>query len=146
MKKFKLFFNESIDDYRMTHKAPDRSDTPMHKSHEMWGNDVHDKMKFKKFHGQGSSLSNDQSIHHIHTAVKNGSEHKVTAYRAVPKHVTSINKGDWVSPSLKYATDHGHANLKGKHGTDWHVVKKEVPAKHLHTDGNSVHEWGYNPH
>jgi 2'-5' RNA ligase len=30
---------------------------------------------------------------------------------------------------------------------DWPVLKATVPAKHVHTDGNDINEWGYNgPH
>jgi len=52
-----------------------------------------------------------------------------------------INPGDWVSISKKYAMDHGRDNLGG----NFKIISKTVPAKHLHTDGNSFAEWGYNP-
>ena len=53
-----------------------------------------------------------------------------------------INAGDWVSPSRHYAKEHGEAHLNGK----YKIISKSVPAKHLFTDGNSVHELGYDPH
>jgi hypothetical protein len=53
----------------------------------------------------------------------------------------SINQGDWVTPSLSYAHDHGKSALKGQ----YKIVTKTVPAKHVFTDGNSIHEWGYDP-
>jgi len=52
-----------------------------------------------------------------------------------------INPGDWVTGSLSYAKDHGRNNLKNS----YRILSKTVPAKHLFTDGNSVHEWGYDP-
>lgn len=52
-----------------------------------------------------------------------------------------INPGDWVSISKKYAMEHGRDNLNG----NFKIISKTVPAKHLHTDGNSFAEWGYNP-
>ena len=36
----------------------------------------------------------------------------------------------------------GEAHLNGK----YKIISKSVPAKHLFTDGNSVHELGYDPH
>lgn len=52
-----------------------------------------------------------------------------------------INPGDWVTPNRTYAKEHGEAHLNGK----YKILSKTVPAKHLYTDGNSVHEWGYDP-
>ena len=52
-----------------------------------------------------------------------------------------INAGDWVTPSRSYAKEHGEGNLNNK----FKIISKTVPAKHLHTDGNSIHEWGYHP-
>lgn len=50
-----------------------------------------------------------------------------------------INSGDWVTISKAYAIDHGKSNLGGK----YKVITKLVKAKNLFTDGNSIHEWGY---
>ena len=52
-----------------------------------------------------------------------------------------INQGDWVGITKQYAVDHGKSNLGGK----FKIITKTVPAKHLWTDGNSIHEWGYDP-
>lgn len=52
-----------------------------------------------------------------------------------------LNVGDWVSTSKQYAIDHGKSNLQ----RNYKIVSKTVPAKHLYTDGNSIHEWGYDP-
>lgn len=52
-----------------------------------------------------------------------------------------INAGDWVTLSRAYAVDHGEGHLKGK----YKILSKAVPAKELHTDGNSLAEWGWNP-
>lgn len=67
----------------------------------------------------------------------------VRVYRAVPHGVKDINPGDWVSPSFTYAVQHG------MHPTDpsldWPVISKKVRAGELHSEGNSIHEWGWNP-
>jgi len=52
-----------------------------------------------------------------------------------------INKGDWVTISRKYAVQHGKSALNGK----YKILVKTVRAKDLYTDGNSIHEWGYDP-
>ena len=53
----------------------------------------------------------------------------------------AINKGDWETINRQYAVDHGRGNLRGS----YRILSKTVLAKELYTDGNSVHEWGYNP-
>lgn len=50
-----------------------------------------------------------------------------------------INKGDWVTPSLLYAKEHGQSNLD-----KFKIATKTVKASELYTDGNSIFEWGYN--
>ena len=52
-----------------------------------------------------------------------------------------IEPGNWVTINKEYAVEHGMANLNKR----YKILTKTVPAKHLYTDGNSVHEWGYDP-
>lgn len=52
-----------------------------------------------------------------------------------------INEGDWVSINRKYAVGHGQSALNNK----YKITTKTVPAKHIFTDGNSIHEQGYDP-
>ena len=63
------------------------------------------------------------------------------ARSALPQEITSINAGDWVTPSKTYAVDHGESALNG----EYKILSKTVPASHLHTEGNSLSEFGYNP-
>jgi ribosomal protein S18 acetylase RimI-like enzyme len=53
----------------------------------------------------------------------------------------TINPGDWVTISRKYAQEHGEANLNGK----FKIVSKTVRAKDIYTAGDSFLEWGYDP-
>lgn len=53
----------------------------------------------------------------------------------------SINPQDWVTISRQYAVDHGECCVPG----DYTILTKTVKAKHLFTEGNSIHEWGYDP-
>ena len=52
-----------------------------------------------------------------------------------------INPGDWVTISRKYAQEHGHSSLNGK----FKIKSKLVRASQVFTDGNSLHEQGYDP-
>lgn len=68
----------------------------------------------------------------------------VTVHRAVPRGVTDINPGDWVSTSKRYARQHGmHPTDPEK---DSPVLSKRVPARELLSGGDSIHEWGWFPH
>jgi hypothetical protein len=53
----------------------------------------------------------------------------------------TINSGDWVTITPQYANLHGKAVLNNK----YKILTKTVPAHTLYTDGNSIHEFGYNP-
>lgn len=52
-----------------------------------------------------------------------------------------INKGDWVSIVKRYAIQHGKSQLNDQ----YKILTKVVKAKDIYTDGNSIHEWGYDP-
>jgi len=52
----------------------------------------------------------------------------------------AINPGDWVTTVLQYAKDHGKSHI-GK----FKILSKTVPAKHVYTQGDSIHEYGYDP-
>jgi hypothetical protein len=51
-----------------------------------------------------------------------------------------INAGDWVTINKSYAVEHGRSQF-GR----YRIISKTVPARTLHTFGDSIHEWGYNP-
>ena len=50
-----------------------------------------------------------------------------------------INRGDWVTINRQYAVERGQSALQGR----YRILTKTVKAKDLYTDGNSIHEWGY---
>lgn len=56
------------------------------------------------------------------------------------KQPLKIHNGDWVTIVSQYAKEHGQANLKN----NYKILTKTVPTNTLYTDGNSIHEWGYN--
>ena len=66
-------------------------------------------------------------------------EKKVEELQPSLKPNISINNGDWVTVNKRYAIEHGRNVLLGK----YKIISKTVKAKHLYTDANSIHEWGY---
>jgi hypothetical protein len=76
-----------------------------------------------------------QRVHHRPNA-------RLWVFRAAPCGTRTINPGDWVSTVKKYARQHGkHATDPAK---DMCVFASRTEARCLHTDGNSLFEWGYN--
>lgn len=58
-----------------------------------------------------------------------------------PAKKIGINRGDWVSITRGYAVDHGRGALGG----EYRIVSKTVKARDIFTNGDSIHEWGYDP-
>lgn len=52
-----------------------------------------------------------------------------------------INPGDWVTTVKSYAKDHGESALRG----NYNIISKNVRAKDIYTNGDSIFEWGYDP-
>jgi hypothetical protein len=59
----------------------------------------------------------------------------------VEKPVYTINPGDWVTLAREYAKQHGESNLNN----NYKILSKIVPAKHVYTTADSLHEFGYDP-
>lgn len=93
-------------------------------------------------HGPEDKALGLGQVSKIYNQARGNPEHPVTMYRALPHGNTSFNTGDWVTPSLSYARQ--HAMHPDDPSQDMPVIKSTVPAKHLHTDGNSIYEFGYN--
>jgi hypothetical protein len=78
----------------------------------------------------------------IRKAAEGGPNTRITVYRAAPKGISGINPGDWVTPSRKYAEDHGIEEIEAG---DWAIYTRTVRAGDLFTEGNSIAEWGWEP-
>lgn len=125
------------DTYKMQHTAPTREDNPSGDDlTDTFGSDIYTGNALQYF-GTGSSY--DNKAIRIIQGMKGKPEKAVTIYRAVPKDVKSINSSDWVTTTKEYAQDH----MEGEKG--WHILSKKVKAKDIATDGNSIHEFGYDP-
>lgn len=71
----------------------------------------------------------------------NNPDADIRIYRTVPKGVTGINPGDWITLSMAYAVKHNHAALDGQ----GEVLTRKVKARHVFWDGNDLLEMGYDP-
>lgn len=52
-----------------------------------------------------------------------------------------ISQGDWVTINRDYAKQHGESALRG----EYKIISKRVKASDIFTNGDSIHEWGYDP-
>ncbi len=52
-----------------------------------------------------------------------------------------INPHDWVTINKQYAINHGKSALNN----NYKILSKTVKAKDIYTNGDSIHEWGYDP-
>ena len=132
----------SGDGYRGGHKAP-RSDGYSKSADDVtgsWPDDIYSK-DAGRLYGHGDPSIDNESAKII-KSLKGKPDETVRIYRAVPSNVDDmINPGDWVSINETYAKQHGESTMGG----DYKVVSMTVPARHIFTDGNSIHEWGYDP-
>ncbi len=126
------------EDYKGSHTAPNTDSDPMHNLENTFGDDVYTQNCVRYF-GHGGGADDAFSCAVIRMA-KDKPNQKIKIYRAVPKNVDTINAGDWVTISPKYAKGHGSSYLD-----KYKVLSMIVYAKDLYNDGNSIHEWGYNP-
>ena len=126
-------------DYRDSHRAPSPQDNAA--AHSM--NDVYPDIYSSKglqYYGTGAPF--DRKTFQIINSLKNNPDKKITIYRAIPDDINAdINAGDWVGITPEYAKMHGDSRFDGK----YKILKKEVRASEIHNNGDSIHEWGYNP-
>lgn len=104
-------------------------------------------------YAQGPSFPDDeygmanQESYKVITSVRNNPDAEVTIYRAVPDEdaITTINPGDFVTLSRKYAELHG-ASGYGRSGDEpGKILEQKVKVRDIYWDGNDVNEFGYFP-
>lgn len=128
-------------DYRMDHSAPNGSDEISQSIDNLKGLYPDDLYSNKGYQYYGSGYdSMDRQAWEILKRVKGNPDAKVTIYRAYPKGTGgTITNGDWVTIVRDYAVEHGEANLDG----DYQIVSKDVKAKEVFTNADSLLEQGY---
>jgi len=144
----------SGDDYRGSHQAPGpHFGAPMHdvSSNGMYPEDFYSP-KGAHYYGNINDPI-DRETHRQVLNVRGKPDAMVTIHRAIPTYVHEaamktedpikhmIRHGDWVAIHKGYAKIHGEGPLKGK----YKIASMRVPAKHVWTNADSIHEWGYHP-
>lgn len=145
------------DDYRGGHQAPGpHFGAPMHdvSGNGMYPEDFYSHNGRRYYASEGWDFDND--AYNKVTRVKDKPNEMVSIHRAIPTSVYNealkkdaplkhmIRKGDWVAISKEYARAHGDKVL-GKLNKDYKIASMRVPAKHVWTNADSIHEWGYHP-
>lgn len=125
--------------YHMRHRAPGPEGAP---AYDLTKNQVYPKDVYQTLWEYRTYHRSDADANAVLYRVRGRPEARLTICRAVPKGVKTINPGDWVSIAKAYAIDHGkdgHDRAK-----DMPVICARTEARNIHTDGNSLLEWGYN--
>lgn len=126
--------------YRGSHTAPYRDDEGYHSSLDdltsMYGDDIYTGNALRYF-GEGRDY--DKKAIDIIQRMAGDPDAEVTIYRALPIGQNEINPRDWVTTTREYALDH----IGDDEG--YHIVSKKVKASDVFSEGNSIHEFGYDP-
>lgn len=99
-----------------------------------------------RFAGDEYGIAGQQSYRAI-SGVRGNPDAEVTIYRGVPNdpEISTINRGDFVTLSPKYAELHA-ASGYGRSGDEaGKVISQKVKVKDIYWDGNDVNEFGYFP-
>ena len=130
-----------LSDYVGQHRAPMRDEgaPAFDLAGDIYPDDIYSP-KAVQYYGTGSK-SMDRDTVDLLQSLRGEPDADVTIYRAVPRGVDRLNAGDWVTVNKQYALDHGEGALGG----DFDIVERTVKAKDIFTNGDSIHEFGYDP-
>ena len=132
--------SQMVDDsYRGSHKAPNATvygATLDNLGGSIMPTDVYSS-KGISLYGIGDPVVDREWFSAAYRA-KNKPDAEVTIWRAVPKGVTDINSGDWVTTSKTYAKNHGENTLNG----EYDLISSKVKANTLSSEGYP-YEFGY---
>jgi len=140
-KRKKISERINDDSYQMLHRPADReSGAPLSDLTHIYPNDVYgpDGLRFYSVSGDDMDAKAYRKI----LAFRGKPDEKVWVYRAVPlDSPETVSKGEWISIIPEYAVEHGESQLGGK----YKIVAARVRAGDIFTEGDSWHEWGYDP-
>lgn len=142
--EYKRVYGRVNEDYRGEHTAPDStSGAPLHDvtANGIYPEDVYSHQGLR-YYGTGDDAG-DAMMHDKINRLRGKPKKMILIYRAIPHGLrgAKINRGDWVTLSKKYAMDHGRSALNGK----YRILTKIANAEDVYTNGDSWHEWGYDP-
>jgi hypothetical protein len=130
-----------LSDYAGEHRAPmrDGNAPAFNLAGDIYPDDIYSSNAVQ-YYGTGNT-SMDRETMGLLQSLRGQPDAEVTIYRATPKGVKDLNAGDWVTVSKQYAQDHGEAALGG----DFEIIERKVKAGEIFTNGDSIHEFGYDP-
>lgn len=140
-------------DYRSSHEAPGpHFGNQLHDvTKDMYPKDFYGPNGFRYYADTGEKI--DRKSYELVKSYKDKPNKEVMIHRAVPTKVWEeaqkkenpidhmIRKGDWVTINKDYAKQHGESVLND----DYKIASKSVPASHVWTNADSIHEFGYYP-
>lgn len=134
-----------LDGYQGGHRAPVRMDVNS-PAFDLEGSmpDIYgpNGIRYYGFGADAAGQAMDRETLGVLQGIRGKPDATVTIYRAVPKDAPdTINPGDWVTINPDYAALHGEGRLAG----DFKIIRMDVRADELFTDGNSIHEFGFDP-
>ena len=135
----------SVEDYAGIHRPPMRdSGAPAHDltgGGTVYPDDIYS-ANAVQYYGTGNP-GMDRDTVRILKKLKNNPDEMVSIYRAGPSSAkgSEISAGDWVTVNRNYAKEHGEGTLRG----DYAIVERKVRAKDIYTNGDSIHEFGFDP-
>jgi hypothetical protein len=137
-----IYIPAEVEDYHIQHRAPRRDgySAPLWRLTDLYPDDVYS-ARAVQYYGD-RTVCDPMSIA-IVQAARDKPDMLISIYRAMPPvsgETDGINPGDWVTICRPYAVQHGRG-LRGK----YKIVTMKAKASDLFTDGNSIHEWGYDP-
>lgn len=128
-------------DYRGWHTAPVREGSnSIDDLADIYPDDIYSP-KGVQYYGTGDKAMDTKTIDTI-KRMQGNPDAEITIYRAVPKGVKDINSGDWVTINKDYAKMHGDSWVEDG---SYDIISQKVKAKDIVTNGDSIHEWGYDP-
>jgi hypothetical protein len=131
--------SSGADDYRGSHRPPDRDyGASLDNLTALIPEDVYGPAG-PRLYGIGDPEIDKEAFNSLR-AVRGKPDAEVTVYRAVPENVSTINEGDWVTTSRKYADLHGERTLDG----NYKIIEQKAKAKDLFSEGYP-YEFGYSP-
>lgn len=126
-------YSLSVSDYGMSHRpSTDYGDG------SNFEENMPDVFEHPEWYFRKSEAHNMESLRALRK-VRNNPEGEITIYRATIG--DTINEGDWVSPSKKYAEMHNWHSLDGK----GNILELKVKAKDIRFAGDDINEFGYFP-
>lgn len=125
--------------YKGTHTAPSSAyGAPLHDMTQIMPADVYDPIG-KRLYGMNDPNIDGEVFAKLRMA-RGKPDMDISVYRAVPKGVSEINPGDWVTTSKFYARNHGDSALNG----EFTILEKKIKARELFSAGDPQ-EFGWNP-